>query len=355
MKKITVNASKSYDITIGAGILKDAGKIVRQSAGGQIAAVVTDDIVDALYGEKLTDSLAQSGYQAIKYVIPNGEASKNGEQFLSIINFLGKEKLSRTDVVIAFGGGVVGDLAGFAAASYMRGVNFVQIPTTLLAAVDSSVGGKTAINISAGKNLAGAFYQPNAVICDIALFSSLPNEIYKDGCAEVIKHGIIADRELFDLYRTPICNQYEDTIARNVGIKSKVVESDEFERGARKLLNFGHTVGHAVEQLSSYKISHGRAVAIGMAIETRMACAIGLCSSGCLREITDMLKLYDLPVSTTFDASEIADGCLADKKRDGGKITMVFPVKVGECILHDISVTELETLIQSGIQSELGG
>ena len=349
MKKIKVNASKSYEVIISSGILADTGAIIRNTAGGQVAAVITDDIVDSLYSERLIASLSQSGYHVVKYVIPNGEASKNGDQFLSIINFLGEEKLSRTDVVVAFGGGVVGDLAGFAAASYMRGVKFVQIPTTLLSAVDSSVGGKTAINISAGKNLAGAFYQPNVVICDVALLASLSSELYQDGCAEMIKHGVIADRELFDSYITPIHSQYEDTIARNVAIKSNIVESDEFETGVRKLLNFGHTIGHAIEKLSDYKVSHGRAVAVGMAIETRMAHSMGLCDADCLREMINMLELYDLPTSTEFNASELAEACLSDKKRDGGKITMVFPVKIGECILHDIPVSELEPLIQSGL------
>ena len=349
MKKINVNASKSYEVIIAAEILSDVGAIIRNTSGGQIAAVITDDIVDSLYSERLIDSLSQSDYNVVKYVIPNGEASKNGEQFLSIINFLATEKLSRTDVVVGFGGGVVGDLAGFAAASYMRGVKFVQIPTTLLSAVDSSVGGKTAINISAGKNLAGAFYQPSAVICDIDLLASLSSELYQDGCAEMIKHGVIADRELFDSYLTPIHSQYEETIARNVIIKSDIVANDEFETGVRKLLNFGHTIGHAIEKLSDYKVSHGRAVAAGMAIETRMAHSMGLCDADCLCGMIDTLKLYDLPTSTDFNASELAETCLSDKKRDGGKITMVFPVKIGECILHDMPVSELESLIQSGL------
>jgi len=349
MNKITVNASKTYDILVGAGLLNDAGAIVSKTAGGQIAAIITDNIVDALYSNQLGNSLTQSGYHIVKYVIPNGEASKNGEQFLSIINFLANEKLSRTDVVVALGGGVVGDLAGFAAASYMRGVHFVQIPTTLLSAVDSSVGGKTAINIAAGKNLAGAFYQPNAVICDVSLLSTLSSEAYKDGCAEMIKHGVIADNELFNLYKKPICDQYEQAISCNVAIKSRIVENDELEKGERKLLNFGHTVGHAIELLSGYEITHGQAVAAGMAIETRAAHKMGLCSEDCVREMMDMLKRYDLPTSTIFSASKLANACLSDKKRDGGKITMIFPVKVGKCVLRDISVTDVENVIKMGL------
>jgi len=237
MKKITVNASKTYDINIGFGIIDEADVILNKI--GSAAAVVTDDIVAPLYAQRLEQALSRNKTRVVRYVIPHGEASKSAEQLVSLVNFLAKEKLSRTDTVIALGGGVVGDLAGFAAAVYMRGIGFVQIPTTLLAAVDSSVGGKTAINLDAGKNLAGAFYQPDAVLCDISLLSTLTPEVFRDGCAEVIKYGVIADSKLFDSFEKPIKDQLENIIARCVEIKRDIVAEDEFEKSVRKFLNLG--------------------------------------------------------------------------------------------------------------------
>lgn len=349
MKTITVETSKTYDITIGADILDEAGSIIRRAAGGQAAAIVTDDIVAALYEKRLSDTLVRNGYRVFRFVIPHGEVSKNSENFVSLLNYLAEAKLTRTDVVVALGGGVVGDLAGFAAACYMRGIRFVQVPTTLLAAVDSSVGGKTGIDLPAGKNLAGAFYQPNAVICDVSLLSTLTPDVFRDGCAEVIKHGVIADRALFYSLETPIETQLENVIARNVEIKRDIVAEDEFDTGVRKLLNFGHTIGHAIELLSDYQTSHGLSVATGMAVVTRAAIRLGFCEERCLRDIQQMLKSYDLPENTQYKAGKLAEACLSDKKRDGKSITMVFPVEIGKCVLKEIPVSELESVIQLGL------
>ena len=369
MKTISVNASKNYDVLIDKDILNDAGTKIRDKTGGQKAAIITDDIVESLYGGVLENSLQRAGYSVTKCVLQNGEASKTTHSYLSVIDLLAGEKLSRTDVVIAFGGGVPGDIAGFAAATYMRGVRFVQIPTTLLAAVDSSVGGKTAVNLTEGKNLLGTFYQPDLVICDISLLSTLPDEVYRDGCAEVIKYGVIADKDLFDLLKEPKVTRgrfschlevtrepspchpcHLDIVYRCVKIKRDIVTEDEFEFGSRKLLNFGHTVGHAVEKLSDYKISHGQAVAIGMAVETRAAVKMGLCKTECLSDILEVLSLYGLPQTTVFGAKELADACLSDKKRDGGSLTMVFPKKIGKCILKDIPFIDVEAIIKSGLE-----
>jgi len=348
MKTITVSASKKYDILIGDGLLDDAGPAIRCAAGGNAAGIVSDDNVYALYGERLNITLAENGYRVADYVFPHGEQNKNTETFVSIINFLADERIGRSDIVVALGGGVAGDLAGFAAACYMRGVRFVQIPTTLLAAVDSSVGGKTAVNAAAGKNLAGAFYQPELVLCDTSLLSTLTAEIFADGCAEVIKYGVIFDRELFDSLETPINDRLEDIISKCVAIKRDIVAEDEFENGRRKLLNFGHTVGHALESLSGYTIPHGRAVASGMAVVTRAAAAMGICDTGCVTELTRMLRLYGLPDDAPYAAGNIARACLSDKKRDGSFLTMVFPAAIGECVLKDIPVDELEAVIRSG-------
>ena len=349
MEKITVNASKTYDIHIGTDILNKAGSYIRQAVGGNVAAIITDDIVSALYQQPLANSLTENGYHVITHVIPNGESSKNFDNLTAILNLLAEEKLSRTDVVVALGGGVVGDLAGFAAACYMRGIRFVQIPTTLLAAIDSSVGGKTAVNLSAGKNLAGAFYQPDAVICDVSLLSTLTEEVFTNGCAEVIKYGVIADKGLFELIKNPIRDNLIDVITRCVKIKRDIVCEDERENGVRKLLNYGHTIGHAIELLSNYTIPHGYAIAAGMAIEARAAVKMNLCASNCFDELEKMLRLYNLPDSTDYDAGKLTNACLSDKKRDGDSLTMIFPVETGKCIFKKIPVSNLQTVIQQGL------
>jgi len=350
MKTITIKTSKTYDITIGTGILEDAGSIISQRAGGKAAAIVTDDNVAALYEERLAHTLIKNGYRVVRYVFPHGESSKNAETFFAILNFLADEKISRSDVAVALGGGVAGDLAGFAAACYMRGIRFVQVPTTLIAAVDSSVGGKTAVNLAAGKNLAGAFYQPDAVLCDVSLLSTLKEEVFKDGCAEVIKYGVIADRVLFESLEKPIHTQLEDVITRCIEIKRDIVTEDEFEHGARKLLNFGHTVGHAIELLSGYRTSHGHAIAAGMAIAARAAIRMGICETHCLQSILQMLRLYELPENTIYKAEELTRVCLSDKKRDSDNLTMIFPVKIGQCVLKKIPVSELEAVIRLGLE-----
>ena len=348
MKTIAVTASKRYDVIVGREVLNEAGAVIAEAAGGQVAAIVTDGNVAMLYAEKLNISLVNNGYRVVQYLIPHGESNKNANTFLSLLDFFAEQRLSRNDVVVALGGGVVGDIAGFAAACYMRGVRFVQVPTTLLAMVDSSVGGKTAINLDRGKNLAGAFYQPDAVICDVSLLSTLSDAVFRDGCAEVIKYGIIADADLFESLKCPLDTQLEDIIARCITIKRDIVVEDEFDNGVRKLLNFGHTVGHAIELLSEYRTTHGNAVAAGMAIVTRAAARMGICEPHTLYDLLHMLHEYELPVNTTYKANTLANACLSDKKRDGGHFHMAVPEKIGKCIIKKISINELEPFIRLG-------
>ena len=348
MRTIAVTASKRYNVIVGREILNDAGTIIAKSAGGQVAAIVTDDNIAMLYAERLNVALANSGYRVVQYVIPHGEHNKNANTFLSLLNFFAEHRLSHKDVVVALGGGVVGDVAGFAAACYMRGIRFVQIPTTLLAMVDSSVGGKTAINLDRGKNLAGTFYQPDAVICDVSLLSTLSDAVFHDGCAEVIKYGIIADTDLFESLKKPLNTQLEDVIARCITIKRDIVVEDEFDNGVRKLLNFGHVVGHAVELLSEYRTSHGKAIAAGMAIVTRAAARMGICEPHTLYDLLHMLHEYKLPVNTTYKADELVDACLSDKKRDGEYFHLAVPERIGKCVIKKISIDEFERFICLG-------
>ena len=351
MKTITVNASRTYNVIISPGLLREAGDYSRKAVGGKTAAIVTDDIVDGLYGKILAASLAVSGYHVVKFVIQNGEMSKNAENYIALLNFLAGERLTRTDVVFALGGGVVGDLAGFAAATYLRGVHLVQIPTTLLAAVDSSVGGKTAINLDTGKNLAGAFYQPDLVLCDYDLLATLPQEVLRDGFAEVIKYGVIADAELFEILKIKVDAKYEEILSRCVRIKRDVVCADERDTGERQLLNFGHTVGHAIEACSHYDISHGSAVAAGMAIVARASACAGICPPDCSDEIINMLKRYGLPENTSYKPEMLYSVMLSDKKRDGDSLTLVVPEKIGRCVLRKIPVGKLMDIICLGLKA----
>ncbi len=350
MAKVTVNTAKPYDILIEKGLLDRAGDLIRQTAGGSAVCVVTDDTVDSLYGERLTASLENAGYRWEKFVIPHGEASKNADNFIKILNFLAEKQFTRTDVVAALGGGVVGDLAGFAAACYNRGMLFVQLPTTLLAAVDSSVGGKTAIDLDAGKNLAGAFYQPRLVLCDYATLDTLSDEIFRDGCAEVIKYAVIADGALFEQLKKPIKEQMEQVITRCVEIKRDVVIEDEFDTGLRQILNFGHTVGHAVEANSHFTISHGQGVAIGMAIEAKAAAKQGYCSESCAGAIIDLIRAYQLPTESPYDASTLCEKALSDKKRRGNTISLIIPRAIGKVDIVKTSVDKLQSFIQDGME-----
>lgn len=344
MKKVTVSASKTYDILIGASLLSNVGNEVRKLGKAQKVCIVSDSNVYPLYGEPVRSSLLDAGFQVCNFVFPAGEESKNGNVFLELLNFLAENKLTRADLIVALGGGVVGDLAGFAAASYLRGIRFIQIPTTLLAAVDSSVGGKTAIDLPAGKNLAGAFWQPSLVICDTDTLTSLPKDIFRDGCAEVIKYGILYDKALFShLEETGINFDPETVIARCVELKRDVVMEDEFDTGARMKLNLGHTIGHGVEARSNFTLSHGKSVAIGIAIVSR--------ASGCpdTDRIVQLVTQFGLPTDIDYPVEDIFTYTLSDKKRTGGTVNLIIPKAIGNCTVVPTAVEELRSFIKAGL------
>lgn len=350
MKTITVNVSRKYNIFIGDGIFDKTTEYLSKVYPAGKIAVVTDDNVDRLYGDKLIEMLSQK-YQAVKFVMEHGEKSKNITTYASLLNFLAENHLTRTDAVLAFGGGVVGDLAGFAAATYLRGVKYLQIPTTLLAMVDSSVGGKTAIDLDAGKNLAGAFYQPDIVLCDYSLTKTLPEEIFTDGCAEIIKYALISDYDLYcHLNEFGKNFDMEYVISRCVEIKSDIVSADEFDSGVRQLLNYGHTVGHSIEALSNFSVAHGSAVASGMAIIAKAAAKKGLCPISCFEDTIKLINNFSLPTKTNYSAAEIANVVKKDKKRKGGKITFVLPEKTGKCVLKTFLIEETENFVASGLE-----
>ncbi|HBR32639.1 MAG TPA: 3-dehydroquinate synthase, partial [Clostridiales bacterium] len=251
--------------------------------------------------------------------------------------------------VFALGGGTVGDLSGFAASIYLRGIKLVQVPTTLLAAVDSSVGGKTAVNLKAGKNLAGSFYQPDLVLCDTNTLQSLPEGVFRDGCSEVIKYGVIKSRSLFDELKKDIKCNLEEIIGECVRIKSDIVAVDEQDRGVRQLLNFGHTIGHAIERFSNFSVPHGEAVAIGMVASARAAYKKGYCSRDVYEEIYELIKRYRLPVSTDIKAEQLLDPALSDKKREEAYISLVVPEYIGEAVTKKVSVDGLSEFIRLGL------
>ncbi len=350
MTRVKVNASKEYEIIIGDGILKNLGEYVKNVSKPCKIAVITDDIVDELYSKTAVNSLENAGFETVKFVFKNGEASKNFNTYINILEFLAENHLTRSDAVLALGGGVTGDMAGFAAATYLRGIGFIQVPTTLLAAVDSSVGGKTAIDINAGKNLVGAFYQPSLVVCDYSTLKTLPPEIFRDGCAEAIKYGILGDTELFEHLKnngTEFDTEY--VITRSVEMKRDIVNDDEFDKGRRQLLNLGHTPAHAIELLSGFKVSHGSAVGIGMAIIASAACKNGLCSSEARDEIIGVLKRLGLPTETEFSAEELYTIMLSDKKRTGGTINLVVPHSVGDTKLIKFGIEDIKEFIKAGM------
>ena len=333
-----------YRVVIDSGM--DYGKLALNVKKPCKVVIVSDDNVFPLYGNAAIGSFRESGYQTGSYILKNGEGSKTLDTVAEMLNFLANEKLTRGDMLVALGGGVVGDITGFVSAIYLRGVDYIQIPTTILAAVDSSVGGKTGVDLSAGKNLVGAFHQPVAVLCDTNVFATLPKAVYADGMAEVIKHGMIADREMLLSLNgiTPVRMCY-----RNVAIKASLVEKDEFDTGVRRLLNFGHTVGHAVEAVSNYRVSHGNAVAIGMTVITRAGEKSAMTDSACLGDLVKALERYGLPTRCDFSAKELVEAALHDKKRLGGTVTLVIPKKTGQAELFDLPVEQLEDFIAKGL------
>ena len=345
MHTVHVNTSRAYDVLIGPGLLCRTGELMREVIKPCCAAIVTDSTVNVLYGDIVEKSLCDAGYSALRCVFPAGEQNKHFGTLSDIVEFLAENHLTRTDVIVALGGGVTGDMAGFAAAVYARGIRFVQIPTTLLAAVDSSVGGKTAVDLKAGKNLAGAFHQPSLVITDTDVIRALPQELLSDGAAEMIKHGMLSDPELFRRLCQPDWTEHlDEIIARNVSIKRDVVNADEFETGLRQTLNLGHTFGHAIEKCSDFTISHGQGVAIGMVIAAGAANQPEIC-----RAIIAANRSCGLPVQSPYPAKHLAEAALSDKKRKGSSITLVLPEEIGKCRLEKIDVAQLEDAFRRGI------
>ena len=351
MKTVKISVSKEYEVLIGQGLLDSCGSLCHKALPKcSKTAVISDDNVAPLYMDKVKSGLESAGFETVSFVFPHGEKSKNGENYLAILNFLAENTITRSDALVALGGGVVGDITGFAAATYLRGISFVQIPTSLLAMVDSSVGGKTAIDLPAGKNLAGAFCQPELVICDLNTLDTLSPDFFTDGCAEVIKYGVLKDRELFaHLEERGQGFDREYVISRCVQLKRDYVTADEFDTGERMMLNLGHTVGHAIEKRSGYSIPHGFAVAMGMGIVARAAVGRGLCSADCAERIAAVLDKFSLPVVCPYGIEELVPAMLSDKKRSGAAVRLIVPRDIGRCEILPTAVEELSDFIGTGL------
>lgn len=346
MKKIRVNTSKPYDVIIERGSIKNCGKYIVDVAKSKKAAIITDDIVEKLYGDIVVSSLKEHGFECTLFSFKNGEASKNLSTLSDIYDFLCESSITRNDIVIALGGGVVGDITGFAAATFLRGIEFVQIPTTLLAQIDSSVGGKTAIDLKGGKNLAGSFKQPVLVICDSDTLQTLSEEILSDGMAEAIKYGMIRDLSLFELIEKhtlrDIDEVMDEVVYTCIDIKRMVVENDEFDRGERMILNFGHTIGHAIEGWHKYtNYTHGKGVAAGMCYITRR-----FASEEIARRLENCVKAYNLPVSSEASMCELLPFCSKDKKRESDNISYIVCHEIGKAEIRKSAVSEFGRLME---------
>ncbi len=336
--KINVKTSQSnYDIIIENGAFDALDSNCSDLLSNRKIFVVTDDNVDSFYGKRVDSMLSCYDYK--KIVLPHGETTKSTGYLNNLYSEMAQFKMSRSDIIIAFGGGVIGDLAGFAAATYLRGVDFIQVPTTLLSQVDSSVGGKVAIDLPQGKNLVGSFYPPRRVIIDPALLKTLPSRVFNDGMAEVIKYACIRDAGLFEKLCGNIDNCLEDIICACVNIKKQVVEMDEFDTGERMILNFGHTFGHAVEKLCNYiTYTHGEGVAIGMLRITEKSEEMGITEKGTYRRLREVLDKYNLLFDHyTFDAHKAYDVITLDKKSSKNTINYIMISKIGEVVIKEIS------------------
>ena len=351
MTRIRIQTSVPYEVIVGDGVAAQAPAFIRgELHRAKKAVLVTDSNVGPLHADAVAGSLAAAGLDVSAFVFTAGERSKNLSTYGSLIDFLAAHRIDRTDVAVALGGGVTGDLTGFAAATYKRGIAFVQMPTSLLAMVDSSVGGKTGVDIEAGKNLVGAFHQPRAVFCDTRFLATLPDGWRMDGMGEVLKYAILGDANLFGrLEKDPLAPIGESEIAGCIGMKRDVVEKDEREGSVRKLLNLGHTFAHAIEKLSGYAVSHGRAVATGIAMASRAAESFGALAVDDRARIEALIAAMGYEVRTRLASADLAEAILGDKKVEGDSIDLVLPQAVGRCFVRNTPLSEIGKVVADAL------
>jgi len=355
VRKRTVSVNhNSYDILLGQDLLSGCGQLIRQVSKANRAVIVSDSNVFPLYGEAVQKSLEEAGFSVCSFVFPAGEKSKTLATVEGLYECLSQSYMTRSDILVALGGGVTGDMAGFAAATYLRGIDFVQIPTTLLSQIDSSVGGKTGVDLPLGKNMVGAFYQPRLVLMDTNTLQTLPARYFADGMAEVIKTAAIRSEALFERLEKEQAEDFlEDMIFECLCIKAGIVERDEKEQNERKLLNFGHTLGHAIENYLHYDImSHGEAVGVGMVLLTDCCEKAGLSPEGTGARIAALLARYNLPQNTDIPMEALAPLTRHDKKQGQGGLSLVYLSRIGCGEIKTLTNQQLESLLLSPKKSK---
>ena len=352
MSVVHVSASKPYDIYINEYRLDEVGRLCATMPRVDKAFIVSDSNVAPLYLDRVGESVRSSGLAWDSFVFPAGERSKTLETYGRLLVAMAEAGCTRDSLVVALGGGVTGDIAGFAASTYMRGCACIQVPTSLLACVDSSVGGKTAVDLPLGKNLVGAFFQPDAVVIDTSVLATLEPHFFTDGCAEVIKYGVIADAGLFDMIQQPLSVQdprLEQVICRCVQIKRDVVEADEQERGLRQTLNFGHTLGHSIESLSHFGVTHGFAVGCGMALMARACQRLGICDPSDASRLIGVLASYGFDVEASWPPEQLYSAALQDKKRHGSVMNVVAMEGIGKVRIDALPLEQFKQLVERSV------
>lgn len=347
---------RSYPVIIGQNLLSQVGALCKQYAGGRTAYLITNETIAPLYAQQVEGSLASSGYKVHTYILGDGEKTKSFPYYEALLKDMAEAGLTREDIVITLGGGVVGDLGGFAAASYMRGIKFVQVPTSLLAMVDSSVGGKVAIDLPQGKNLVGAFWQPECVLIDTMVLQTLSEDLFRDSMGEVIKYGVMCDAKLFEeLEREPLhvsspADRLERIIATCVEIKARIVSLDEKEAGMRALLNLGHTFGHAIEAESHFELGHGSSVAIGLNLMAAACEKKGRCDRASVSRIFELCAAHGLPTTSPYSLENLTPWLKSDKKRRGSSYKIVEVLGIGKTEVVKVSSTELVSMLDRALQ-----
>ena len=358
MTKLMINTSSPYRVHMDRGLMDHMGALVCEDvlegkSGDRHICIVADAFTHEKFSHRVESSMREKGFTVHKTVFPRGEDAKTMGNLERLLEYLADEGFSRSDMLLALGGGTIGDLAGFAAASYLRGVKYIQVPTTLLAAVDSSVGGKTAVNLSRGKNLAGALWQPSLVVLDFDTLDTLPRDQILCGMAEVIKSAVIGDPVLFEyIYNDDEKDRdvfMRECVEAAVKVKARLVEGDERDNGRRQLLNLGHTMAHAMELCSDYSLSHGMAVAVGMRACARAALKMGWSRTDCFTPLDRLLKKTSYDLSCPYSPAQLAQAALSDKKRRGHTITLSVPIEIGRCDLVKLPVDRLEEFFAIGM------
>ncbi len=348
MHQIKIATQKPYDVCLEEAILDKAGPLLLKQFAPCKLAVIADEAPWRHYGDRLLSSLTKAGFSVMHYIFQSNEAVKSFQTVEEILQLLAENELTRSDILLSFGGGITGDITGFCAATYLRGISYAHMPTTLLAMIDAAIGGKTAVNLKAGKNLAGAFWQPALVLCDPTLLATLPETVLADGLAEAVKYGILSDAALFDASGKGTMD-LTDMIARCIQIKGNILALDERDQGARRLLNLGHTIAHAVEMCSAHTLSHGAAVSIGLVASAKLAYTLGVSATDLSGSIADTLTSHNLPVDLPYTVESLLPYILKDKKRTGNFIHLILPEAIGRCRIEPLPIEQLRAVLTDAL------